>query len=331
MPQLRPIIRRTLHIGAVSFASLLLLEVGLRIVDPFAVGEIVAREEFGHALFMPHPEYPDQQSTLRPGVVTEFLGDEYRIEANGMRSPQIPFEKAEGTYRVLVVGDSIAFGWGVEESECFPRVLERMLQAGPRPDGVERFEVINGGCPGWGLPHYLRFLADVGLQYDPDLVLVTFINNDLTDFIQSLSPAEPSPFLELPGWLQFSRLARTVKAAYDASQTDKGDFFIDLERSDVTDQAIDRACEMGFAAMRAVAQPRPLVVFDTVGDAEGNSLPRLIAGLQDLGIPRIEGFLPRTNYVRDYAITPTDMHPNARGHREFAEMIYAWFAANVLD
>lgn len=75
-----------------------------------------------------------------------------------------------GLSRVLVVGDSFAFGEGVGDHETFAHQLE--LRSGP---GVE---VINLGVHGYGHDQMLLRLRSEGLRYAPDLVVLGFFADD---------------------------------------------------------------------------------------------------------------------------------------------------------
>jgi lysophospholipase L1-like esterase len=118
---------------------------------------------------------------LRPGAEGRLsdTGDVlYRINPDGFRGPRHARPKPAGVFRVVVIGDSIAFGYGVQEGESFPRLLEARL-AGLAPQA--RVEVVNLGVGGYNAWNEAELLKDVGLGYEPDLVLLQFCINDLND------------------------------------------------------------------------------------------------------------------------------------------------------
>jgi lysophospholipase L1-like esterase len=118
----------------------------------------------------------------RPHQNAELVRAEFRTRvvtnALGFRDRRLPGPKAARTMRVVIVGDSFAQGYGVEETEAFPWVLERIL--GVR-DPQHRYEVINLGVQGACPLDYLANLRDVGLDYEPDLVVVALMANDVND------------------------------------------------------------------------------------------------------------------------------------------------------
>jgi len=101
---------------------------------------------------------------------------EFRIHVHtnalGFRERRLPGPKAPGTRRIVVVGDSFTYGYGVEEDEAYPRVLEGLLP------GVE---VVNLGVPATCPLDYAANFEDVGRAYEPDLVLVGLMANDVID------------------------------------------------------------------------------------------------------------------------------------------------------
>jgi len=96
--------------------------------------------------------------------------------ALGLRGGPVSAEKAADAYRILVIGDSFAFGFGVEDDEALPAQLAAQLSLA-RP-GVE---VINAGVPGWSADDYYLFLETRGFALEPDLVLLAPTENDLGD------------------------------------------------------------------------------------------------------------------------------------------------------
>lgn len=115
-------------------------------------------------------------------------GGTFRVstDANGLRAPLHPEQKPEGTFRVMTLGCSTTFGWGVDDEASYPSRLEAILQG----EG-HKVEVINGGQPGYtsfqGLWLWERSLK----RYQPDLVIFGYIVQDsrkvaYTDYSQAL-------------------------------------------------------------------------------------------------------------------------------------------------
>lgn len=320
----RRVLRRILLVLAAMLVPIVLAEVVLRVLDPFGAAEQVERERFAAAILERDGR---GELRLRAGARGMLLGHTVEIGGHGLRNPAIAQPKPDGTFRILVIGDSVAFGWGVAEAEAFPRILERMLADAGLPPAAERVEVINAGVPGWGAPNELVFLREHGLALEPDLVLVTLINNDLTDVLQAIAPAvDPAPPFRLPKVLRSLYIGRAVERAIAIAtgRTGVAEFFVAL---DLDPEAVARASQalcLAFDAMRDACGDVPFAVIDTVGDGAGWRLETLVDCLAAARIPRIEAYLPIAEYDERYAVAATDQHPNARGHRELAKHVFAW-------
>jgi lysophospholipase L1-like esterase len=102
-------------------------------------------------------------------------GDSFRVstDANGLRAPLHSVEKPKGVFRIMTLGCSTTFGWGVDDEQTYPARLEALLRENER-----NVEVINGGQPGHssfqGLWMWDRTLA----AYKPDLVIFGYIVQD---------------------------------------------------------------------------------------------------------------------------------------------------------
>jgi lysophospholipase L1-like esterase len=119
-----------------------------------------------------------------PSTDTELVQPEFRIHvrtnAAGFRGGPLPGAKAPGTARVLVVGDSFTWGYGVAEDEAYPAVLGRLLAARTG----RAVEVVNLGIPGAGPLDYRWHLEHTGLALAPDVVVVGLFANDVNDLYQ---------------------------------------------------------------------------------------------------------------------------------------------------
>jgi len=110
---------------------------------------------------------------LTPGFDMELDGRRYRVSSLGLRGAALASQPEEGARRVVVLGDSFAFGLGVDEDETFSAQLEALLGERGR-----RTEVANLGVPGYHSGQELAWLLRAGFALDPDLVLLLYYGND---------------------------------------------------------------------------------------------------------------------------------------------------------
>lgn len=90
-----------------------------------------------------------------------FIGKEYNAA------------KDKGTFRIFVIGDSVAeYGWASE-------FLENYLNSNPRLQAKHRFEVWTAACGGYDIKQYTNLLKYKVLKYKPDMIIIFFVLNDL--------------------------------------------------------------------------------------------------------------------------------------------------------
>jgi hypothetical protein len=120
---------------------------------------------------------------LRPQLNTTFQRNPVQTNSCGMRDSELDHNKPTSTYRIAMLGDSFAFGWGVKEEETFTQHLESNLnrmasQALLSDSAPKNFEVLNFGVPGYSTFQEVNQFIDWGHEYKPDAVIVYFISND---------------------------------------------------------------------------------------------------------------------------------------------------------
>lgn len=161
------LINLALLLFSTAFA-LLVSEVALRLLgyEPLYVSP--ERDQFWkHDDLLGWAHQPGQMGWF----ATEQFQTKVRINENGLRDRSHSYERQDDTQRILVLGDSFAWGYGVEESERFSQLLEKDL-------GVE---VINAGVSGYSTDQELLWYENEGVKYDTDLVLLIVTGNDIGD------------------------------------------------------------------------------------------------------------------------------------------------------
>lgn len=86
----------------------------------------------------------------------------YQINSLGLRGPETQVKKPDGIFRILLLGDSRTFGYGVPVEKYFGTLLEGYFQD---------VEVINLGISGYGIDQELLFYQEKGRRFEPDVVV----------------------------------------------------------------------------------------------------------------------------------------------------------------
>lgn len=120
-----------------------------------------------------------RECVLVPSLETTFQGARWTTDALGLRDRAYPPRKPEGTTRIVLLGDSIGVGWGVDDGEGFEPLLERSLDRRSRSRGGPAVEVLNLCVPGYAPGQRLAHLRRLGWSLAPDLVLYQATAADL--------------------------------------------------------------------------------------------------------------------------------------------------------
>ena len=99
------------------------------------------------------------------------------ISSAGMRDREFGVRKPDGVFRIVVIGDSVTFGFMCPREQTYPKQLETVLNQSATP-GAPQFEVLNLGVTGYNMPQIVEALRSRGLRYEPDLVIYGYVLND---------------------------------------------------------------------------------------------------------------------------------------------------------
>jgi lysophospholipase L1-like esterase len=184
---------------ALALASLcvclLLLEVAARLVEWQRVGAARQAIRTGGAAMRFHPVLGWEKA---PGATLYVKRSEFEVvmhmNSHGLRGPERDYACPSGTRRVLVIGDSFAAGYYVNDQQTLAAVLERLLSDTP----CGSVQVLNGGTGGYSTDQEYLFYKIEGQRYEPRVVVLMLYYNDLLYNIRdSGSQGEPKPCFDL--------------------------------------------------------------------------------------------------------------------------------------
>jgi lysophospholipase L1-like esterase len=99
-------------------------------------------------------------------------GVDISINSNGWRDRE--YQTNTEDYRIMVLGDSITLGWGVESDKTFPKVLEKLINENKNAT----VEVINAGVGNYNTEMEVYSFLKKGGQYNPDTIIMAYYTND---------------------------------------------------------------------------------------------------------------------------------------------------------
>jgi hypothetical protein len=159
--------------------------------------EIAVVSVFG--IVQPSPN-PGVVYELRPNLQGTFRHRDFSTNRLGMRGPEVELAKPADTFRIVGLGDSFMFGWGVHQHEMYSSLLNEW-----HSNGSLRIEFLNFGTPGYNSAMEVALYEYKARRLRPDLVLIHFIGNDLA--LPHL--LQPPPTASPDSWY-LTQLARNV-------------------------------------------------------------------------------------------------------------------------
>ena len=249
-------IRRIIVVLLSLALSLLVAEIGLRNLRPvgFRAVPVIESEDVWRQLLHQASAIDGLAYELAPNKTGFAKGTTVTTNSHGMRGPELLADGPD-LFRVAVVGDSFAFGFGVAAEQTFAAVLTRELRRSGLPGW--RYEVLNFGVGGYSSRDEALVLQHRVLPLHPDVVIVAYALND-----PEIEPIQPlHAYYATTHWWQHLHLARLIAATRWQHKLDRfgdGDYYQYLHAEPRSWQSvIDAFAEMS----RATRETRtPLIL-----------------------------------------------------------------------
>ena len=283
-------------------------------------------------------ENPKLGHVLLPNLsITRDNGLVYQTNSDGLRDKEYNVLHPKDVYRIVIIGDSVTFGSGVNQSNIYPEILESELNKDIANN--YKIEVLNLGVSGYSTVSELELFKLKGLKYTPNLVVLAYVLNDAS-YQNSPEDINVPKFThckinlinmpincKLKGVLSSSVFLRAVRDALKNHEKQK-DIYIeyhnDLERWNYLTQQID---DLKFIANSNDFNVL-VVVFPILDDFNNYKWAELHQKLDDMFASKGFYVLDIYNNFKEYdanslRVAPKDpWHPNAEGHQIVADAIY---------
>ncbi|HOC55633.1 MAG TPA: SGNH/GDSL hydrolase family protein [Verrucomicrobiota bacterium] len=275
---------------------------------------------------------------LKPGqhCYTKVDHKPVRINSHSTRGPEFLPAKPPGTFRILSLGDSRTFGWGLAESETYSARLQQLLQE--HFGASRRVEVINSGVNAWSYPQMLVYLRDTALRYQPDAVILAEANL-WTQFSENNSPEFVRRFM---GRVRLKNLLRRsaiyhyaielkLKAFYERHRTKfipvdpaQDALFKEQQRKDP--DAVFRSAIEGICTLALSNGARPVLLsLPVVDDLTSTNLSRIQLVKRDvcrrLGVALVDLDADLRPEGKAAYLEADPVHLNARGNELVARRL----------
>jgi lysophospholipase L1-like esterase len=167
----------------------------------FLIGEIITRWDAAamrNLIRANHPELKLRDAICtasnNPRIIYEYRPNTPSTNSQGYADEEHSFLKKPGVFRIVVIGDSIAYGDCAGHKLSFPEQIETIMN-----DQLQiPTEVIVLARGGYSLSQELEILKDEAGRYSPDLLLWSYCLNDLAHPLYHISNGEMGPYFYKP-------------------------------------------------------------------------------------------------------------------------------------
>ncbi len=249
----------------------------------------------------------------------------------GFRSAEIPLQKPPRTVRIIGLGDSIMFGFGVGDDETFMSVLPTRLAAQhPELD----WQAINTAVPGYNTVMEVETLEAKCLAYEPDIVIVNFVggDDDLPNFIRRRSSPLALDQSFLGEFLRSLLSGKPVRDDFALADAPRGEVGFEGDPEKVPPEYRDMvgwpAYEQAMVRLRDSSDEHGFRVAVLGHPAVYDEVRELA---RRLGFPVVESMRLMHRYMREHGISserdlrlilaPHDSHPTALLHGVIADAL----------
>ncbi|MGA9142877.1 MAG: SGNH/GDSL hydrolase family protein [Candidatus Acidiferrales bacterium] len=308
------------------------MEVALRVI--FAHSLDFSMEMWKYAVQLKRPVANPQLSFSHASNRTAFLmGVPVSINSDGLRDREFTREKPPGVYRIMMLGDSTTFGWGVRQEDTAAKFLERKLNA-HLPPGYKKVEVINTGVGNYDTVQEVTYYETIGRTFHPDLVVLVFFINDPEPV-----PVEKKSFLIDRSYLiafatnRFDGILRHAGVRPDWKK-----YYASLYDDDRPGfQACKKALISLANSTRTDGAGLLVAMLPELHQINGDSYPFKAAHqkIKDVMLAEQVPVLELIDGLKDHGpeatlwVTPLDDHPDAKANDLVADQLQKWVLANV--
>ena len=265
-------------------------------------------------------DIPELGHEHTPNTEGFYMGVPVTINSMGLRNDEISLAKPDGVVRILMLGDSVTFGWGVLQNDTVAAKLQELLNATP---GATSIEVINSGVGNYNTVQEITYFLSRGIELDPDIVVLNYFIND----------AEPTPQRHNSSILEHSYLAVFAMGRIDAlmrtyfGKEDWKDYYAGLYRPDAPGwQAALKSMDDLIAYTQANGIRLLIANYPELHQLDPYPFEKVTAAVEEVAtshgvafvdlLPSVVPLVPETLWV-----SPEDAHPNAVATDRFADAL----------
>ncbi len=314
--------RKVLFYLAAGLASLFICLICLEIITrvTYTIKKDYQIEMCRYAAYIKTDAGSTMSHVHRPAVDVKLMGVPVKTNSHGFRDNEYNPEKASDTFRILMLGDSLTFGWGVRAENRFSDLLEKYLNQELGPEGrYAKIEIINTGIGNYNTSQEVSLLKRIYSQWKPDTVMINYFINDAEETPRKgISTVIKYSYLAMWFWGRLDTLSR-MWGASDSFETYYKELYDDDQPGWKAAQAalnelVKITNENGIKPILTILPELHSVYPDYLF---GTVHQKVRAAAQKAGIEYIVDLTPRFSGEDPPGlwVSPDDAHPNDHAHK----------------
>lgn len=315
---------------AVILAALAAAELFLHFFHPIDYRkppEKLTASRWRKILHRPSP-VPGLSYELTPNRKRRSHGALIKTNSWGMRDDDPCSGNNNSLCRIVILGDSYTFGFGVPGEYTYSNVLERLLN---QQNTGRQYEVLNLGCGGYSTRDEALVLKYKGIKWKPKLVVIGYVLND-----PEIDPIQPlHAYYQKPCWwqhLNLFRLAAKVKNRWDIAVLGRGDYYRYLHSPKHRKwKSVVKAFKEIDKLTRMRKIPVLLIIFPITTHESWANYPYLDLHGQVASAAKASGLYVIDLFERfsrhppvEMMVNPGNNHPGETAHEIAAAAIFQW-------
>ena len=324
-----------------GFFTLILLEGGIRLLE-LTKKKMTMQQQMTEMLKEAGKLYPPPNKFFSQVLEHDSLGHKNHPSMGlSLRDYEYDIEKPADTYRIIGLGDSFAWGWGVADNRRTTfKYLECWLNAN---EHGKSYEVINCAQPAKTVRYYESFVKQYGEKFHPDMFLILYNLNDsylphasmvVDRRTEKLMEEETDPLSDISRLFRFVKKRIVKKRVHDYTIGHIREGYFGPEKEQKWGKAqenlkeIQRVCQKHGIELTVAIFP---LLFELEKNypfqEEVEEMDRFLKSSQIKSVNLLPSFKGKKTHV--LWSRPTDSHPNKIAHRIAAEAIYHFLQQNV--
>ena len=304
------IIKIILYQFLIFVTSIVIIEGVVRVVNSDMKNYDIEMWRYANELKIQEPVLGHNHVTNKSSVLQ---GVEIKLNSEGMRSNEFD----DDDKKILFLGSSISLGWGVEQKDSYPGIIQTKLFS----DSLD-YKVLNGSIGNYNTFRYVTNFLSNQTDIEPELIVINYFIND----------AETLP-INRSNWLiknsqLFATLTITYKKLFSKSGFDLKQYYNDLYKNDNQSflemkESLNKLSEYSKRTNSQVL----LTVIPDIHFLEDYPFQKIHEKMKTLSTElgfEFHDLLPSLKNIpfEELQIIQGDSHPNELGHYKISQSLY---------